>query len=755
MIEPAPATAPNAKGFFLFILICLISTDAAILLDIPIWRQVLGFVTFTTVPGLLILHALKLDRVSLTEKVVLSVALSISFLMFAGLLINWAYFGLGYETPLSTPSLVLSFSAILVVLAIIARLRNKDSLLHLSDIRLDTKEKALLIPPSIFPLLSILGMDIMNTTDNNIVLMILLFLIPSYAILIAAIHDKVPERTYPPMIFLISISLLLLLSLRSTHIIGADVHLTYNLFQLTSAEEHWHLFEFNAYNACLSISLLPAIYQSLISIDSEYLFKILFSLLFSISPLVVYVISRKYIGNFYAFLASLLFMSQIVFLNTALNARTNIAILFFSLAIMVLFRKGIDKFRNRLLFVILSACCIVSHYSTTYIFLFVLVLAWIGLELLSAFINDRSKQEDSYSPMAEVTSSHPQFKALAHGSNAIVSPAIPNMAIPPLKRSTTVITLIFFFAFLFLWYAQVTEAPFDAGMSFVRETTSNLSEFFVAESRQESMGTAMGQDIMRKEIPHRIEFVFSWLTIALVIVGVLGTIARYKNAVHIPGRGLQRLPFLRTKIHAEYLAFALACFTVLVFSVAFVLEGYSMYRTYFQMMAVISPFFIIGGIFVARFLRTKPHWIILAILIPYYMCTTGIMYQIFDFPREVTLNAEGEKYDYLYVHDEETCAARWLKDHAHELETIYTDHYGDTRLISQAGIRSSSYAQSFIEHGGRIKPGYFYLRYSGVVKEKLMAREHGMYIWYDISEYEEQFAVKNRIYSNSGSEIYR
>ena len=130
----------GAKRFLLFTLLFLLATDLSILLDIPVFRQILGFTFFTIVPGLLILHILKLNKLGLTEKFVLSVGFSIAFLMFAGLIINWIYPALGYGTPLSTNSLLISFSIILLILAIIAYLRNRTaSFANLSDLKLNTR----------------------------------------------------------------------------------------------------------------------------------------------------------------------------------------------------------------------------------------------------------------------------------------------------------------------------------------------------------------------------------------------------------------------------------------------------------------------------------------------------------------------------------------------------------------------------------------------------------------------------------------
>ena len=73
------------KQWFVFIILILLLTDLAILLNIPFLRQILGFIFLTILPGLLILQVLKLNKIGSTEKSVLLVGLSISFLMFFGL----------------------------------------------------------------------------------------------------------------------------------------------------------------------------------------------------------------------------------------------------------------------------------------------------------------------------------------------------------------------------------------------------------------------------------------------------------------------------------------------------------------------------------------------------------------------------------------------------------------------------------------------------------------------------------------------
>jgi len=136
------------------IILLLAATALAVQLNIPFLRQILGFLSLTIIPGLLIISLLKLDKIGLTERAVLSVGLSISFLMLYGLLINSVYPLFGYTTPLSTNSLLISFSVMLLILAAIAYLRDQSAFsLDWKKFRLDTREKVFLILPVLFPLL--------------------------------------------------------------------------------------------------------------------------------------------------------------------------------------------------------------------------------------------------------------------------------------------------------------------------------------------------------------------------------------------------------------------------------------------------------------------------------------------------------------------------------------------------------------------------------------------------------------------------
>ena len=665
----------GAKGCFALIIAIILITDIAILLDVPVLRVIFGFLCFTIVPGMLILFVLKLNKIGIVEKIVLSVGLSISFLMFFGVFIDKLYFSLGYVTPLSTISLVVTFSAAMIILCIIGYKTNKEAFsFGMPDFNLNTAEKAFLIVPVIFPALSIFGMHVLNTTDNNIILMFLLFLIPSYVVFVCFFNHKFPKRLYPVVIFLISISLILLMSLRSNHLTGYDVHTEYYFFQTTFTNLHWSVFGHSTLDACLGISLLPAIYQSILNVNSEYLFKVLYSVLYSVSPLAIYVISKRYIGESYGFLASCFFMFQAIFLETAGAARSNLAALFFALAMMTLFSDKIEPLKKRMLFIVFMASCMVSHYSTTYIFFFILLGAFVGIEVLSK----------KYS----------------------------------FKKVISLTIILLFFSMIFFWYSQVTETAFNEGVHYIDRTLSSLNMFFVEESRGESTQVIFGKEVTQLDIPQKIEWVFSWLTFVLIGIGVVTLIIRYKEML-FPELKFKKVDFLKDKFEVGYFVIALACAGLLVAMVAFpyISTGYTLERLYGVAIVILSVFFVIGGITLSKhfffFTKRKPvlkektaqiraYLIILLVLIPYYLCATGVMCNIFGDPRNIILNSEGEQYDRMYIHDHYLIAGEWLSS-------------------------------------------------SDVVEGRLVNKQKMIY---NMTEYLGMFDEKSRIYDNGGSEVW-
>jgi len=717
----------NAKKWVVSLISIVLIADLAILLNIPVLRQVLGFLCFMIIPGILIIQILRLNKIVFTEWFVLSVGLNISVLMFFGLLINNSSLSLGYEKPLATIPLLISFNLVFVLLAFATYTLNKDAVFSLPNLKLSTLEKVFLTAPVLFPALSIFGTHLMKTTDNNLILMVLLFLISAYIVFVCFLNQKFPKRLYPVVIFLISISLLLIFMLRFPHICGHDVHTEYYLFQMAQKSLQWRIVEYHPYDACLSISLLPTIVQSILNINAqEYLFKGVYVSICSFAPVAIYVTSKKYIGELYAFIASFFFISQDIFLRTAASPRTNIAIFFVALAIMVFFDDEIDPLKRRLLFILFIASCVISHYSTTYLFFFILFFSWFATELLSRRY--------------------------------------------VFKRGISLTIVILFFALFFFWYSQVTGVAFNAGVDFIKGTFSNLNNFFIEELRSPQFKPLFGQELAYP-ILSRVNWVVTWCTFICIGIGVLTMFRRYKEMIAISTIKHKKLDFLKTKFEVEYLVMVLVCAGLLAIMIAlpYVSVGYDIQRLYSLVIVLLSVCFIIGSVTLSKNLsfinnalsrkgkerggenaEFQAYLIILVILVPYFLFVTGAMYQICGAPIAYTLNSKGVGYDTEYIHDQESYVAKWLEENRVVDFRINTaDYHGKRKLISQGGIPPAQISYYYFFNHRKIE-GYTYLSYNNVVNGKLAEKNE----LYNMSEYSDAFIDKSKIYNNGGSEVW-
>ena len=734
----------NGRIKYLHILIILlIITDITILLDVPFLRQIFGFLFLTILPGLLILWILKLNKIGFTEEFVLSIGLSISFLMFYGLLVNNLSLSFGYARPLATLPLLIALNIAYVVLLAIGYKVEKEASFSLPNLNLSTYEEAFLIVPILFPALSIFGMHILNTTDNNIILMLLLFLIPAYVVLVCFFNPRFPKRLYPIVIFLISISILLLYSLRSSHIIGTDTHTVYSSFFLTTLRNaHWSISGESLLDACLAISVLPTIYQTILNTNTEFLFKILYSLIFSISPLIIYVITKKYLRESYAFLASCFFMFQPLFLRTACNARTTIAILFIALAVMILFNERIGGVKKRLLFIVFIASCLVSHYSSTYLFFFILLGACIGIEILSRRYT--------------------------------------------FKKVINFTTVSLFFAMIFFWYSQIIETPFNASTKYIHFVLTQLNKFFIMEARETDIQTLIGHPMVELNIPNEIEYVLSWLIIAFIGIGVITLIIKCRE-MSFSELKFKKPDFINEKFEVGYFMIAVACVGLLVAVVVipYATDQYSAGRIFPVTSVILSPFFVIGGIVLSKtlsfikkalpkklFFRKKSvtkrsthlrnnagnssqvqaYLIILLVLIPYFFCVTAVMDQMFGYQHQMILNSEGYMYWKYYIHDQDTWGMKWLSNMREQNLTIYACQDASFSSISQCGGLPIG---GFIHDHKKIDEGYILLLYHNVVYGKLLHGFKQISKVHNMIEYSDIFHGKSKVYDTGGSEIYR
>ena len=688
-------------------------------MDIPILRQLFGFFCLLLIPGFLILQLIGKNKISSVGVLVLSVGTSLSAIIFFGVCFNLIMIGLKFSTPLSAYPMLGLVNILIILLLAITGYVNKDEFITIPSLNLTSLEKSFLIIPILFPLLSILGTYFMNELNSNLVLLLLIILISIYIILISVFNSKFPKRIYPLVIWLIGISLLLIFSLRTENIIiGSDTGREYFFYHLSLINQNWNLFNYSVLNACLSVSVLPVIFQSILSIPEEYFFKIFFSIIFSISPIIIFLIAKTVLDDLYSFFASVFFMSQMTFLWTASQVRTNVAILFFALALFVLFNTDLSEINKRIFFIIFSFSIIVSHYSTTYLFLLILILSWTILQIYPIF------------------ESKIVMKFNLKNQNWVISD----------NKLISISMILAYISVLFYWYSLTTEAAFDCGVGFSIKTIDNLNNLLLFESRSTSLPRILGENLIYG-IPHKIHIIFNWFTWIFIGLGLLYLLLLFLNKTSLKTDAIKI-----KRIDLTQFTIMLLCgsFLILTIILPFVSVGYDMQRLYLMMTVTLSTCFVIGCIWVSQKVGIRPYVCVLIILVPYLLCTTGLMYQCFSISKELTLNSEGRNFERYIIHSGESGASQWIEDYSDPNKLVYSTPFGFEVLFSQGGIPESRLVNSLNADIKKIDSGYIFIRYENILKNSLSTKTTEG----PTDKYLDVQMTKNKIYNSNHSNIY-
>ena len=143
----------NINKIILTTLIFLLVINIFLLTDFQAFyiRAFLAFLFIILVPGLLLMLILKIREVKFWEYLVYTIGLSIAFIMFAGLAVNWTLPALEItDNPLSLYPILLCFDIFLLVMGFFAYKRNKDLEYTPKLPKLDTLNRIFFIIPLIF-----------------------------------------------------------------------------------------------------------------------------------------------------------------------------------------------------------------------------------------------------------------------------------------------------------------------------------------------------------------------------------------------------------------------------------------------------------------------------------------------------------------------------------------------------------------------------------------------------------------------------
>jgi uncharacterized membrane protein len=347
--------------------------------NLPFFDPAVVFWFFFIYPAYLLYSTAIWDRAPALERFAYSVAGALLFLLGGGLAINTVLPWVDVPRPISAIPVLIMVDVINLVLFTVRQRRpaipswrDKLAVLSREEIRL-LALAGLCIPLTVF------GANRLNNGSGDEVTMAAFALMVVAFILLLYWADRITHGITGVVLYLISVALLFTTSLRGWSVTGHDIQLEYRVFQLTVAHGHWDYSSFkNAFNACLSITILPAEIASMTHIDDAYVYKVLFQLIFAACPVMVYTLSNRYFSKKISILSAIYFVGFPTFLTDMpfLN-RQEMALIFVAAGLLAVTNPHWKKRRRQVLLVLAGIGVEIAHYSSSYIFIGTLTAVWL------------------------------------------------------------------------------------------------------------------------------------------------------------------------------------------------------------------------------------------------------------------------------------------------------------------------------------------------------------------------------------------
>jgi len=704
---------------------------------------------------------LKIRKIGFWEYLVYTIGLSVAFLMFGGLFNNWFLPLVEIGRPLSLIPLLISFNAFLLIFWIIAYKRNNENIFEIRFPKLDWLNKIFFLTPLIFPLLSILGTILLNNGGPNYFTIVMLGGIAIYVFFIVLFRKKLNENIYPWAILMLSISLLLMYSLRSWHILGWDINQEYLVFTLTNSAKYWSPYASgSAYNSCVSITILPTIFASFTKINNEYIYKLIFPILFSIVPLMIYLSTKKFLSEGYAFLTSFFFISQYWFIaQMPALARQEIAFIFLALILLLIFNHELNESTKAFLYIIIGMSIILSHYSTAYVWLATMVVCYaLGL-LLKIFFLKNLKIIFSFKYillMILITFLWQfQLNVPPHNFGSILSTTIYDISNIFSKDSITSGFNRLTFKNLNINNDQNVSNNY---LTMTEEYKNKALILYPESTYRDYSPRAVFSEELKSQVPIEISIdVFNLLKvirlILIVILPIIGIFHLFKKHFYKKNKN-RDISNLKNSI-GNYILISISTLPLIVLFLFLpsVQTQYNLTRMYLQGLLSFSFLTILGGYYLLYKLRLNKisYFILGLILILFFLSSTGLVSQLIGGNPLLPLNNFGGEYDMFYTAQLDVKSAEWLANKREGNSMIYADEVAGLRLTSSAYI---------IDYTFDILPStidtrsYVYLNQTNVERGKIYKRYNIDFLAYD-TPIEFLNSNKNLIYNNGGSEVFK
>jgi len=563
----------------------------------------------------------------------------------------------------------------------------------------------------------------LNISGDNSLLLLAVLLVCIFAFVICLPTNLIPENLYPLAILAIAFCLLFQVLWMSPYIMGSDVNTEYFLAGLASKTGHWSQNYPNQYENALSVTILPAIVQTLLAVDTTTIFKTMYPLAFSIVPVIMYLAYKHIVDSKRALLSSIFFMSFSSFYqDVSFIGKEQIGQVILALLLLFMLKGKLRSYAKPLTMLLLIAGLAISHYSLAFIF--------VAFLLLTA----------------------------------------PILALLKMRRTITTSFVALVGVLTFAWV--ISSAQGIAFNSLVQlgynVYEGTILNFFSAGARQPTVLKAFGVGVTPSPV-NSIDLVVHYVIQFFIVVGLV------------------RLWKQRKSVNGEFLFFMYLSLLLVVVSVAlpYFAAGLNFTRVYQIALIFLSPACVLGGesifskLFQAFSILNRNHYrasfisfsdrnltLAASIIILFLVFNTGFIHEVtgtspislsLGFNRMRESNNQGllsTLYE-PFITEQDHASAEWLSSYMVSNSIVCGDYISRFHvLLSYAGIplEQGVYGITIMypgPYGSIAGCDYVYLSYANLI----LGFGWGWDNLYPMSEMNSTLQYTNIVYSNGGSNI--
>jgi len=733
---------------------------------IPVLTQIAGFTVISFIPGLLLLRILRIHHTGWIECIGYSLGLSLALVMFILATINIALPMIGFQQPLALWPVTITLSILTILLAVWAYIRDRDYVNEVKPGRGDKISLPAILLLILLPIMTILAVELIDAFSNNLLLIFCLFYIAAIVIL-AAFNKFIIPSLYPLAIYVIALCLLYQTTLMSPYLVGSDIYTEYHFYQLATAAGYWDYTIASAVNSCLSITILAPVYSLLLNIGGVWVFKAIYPIIFALVPVILYHVFSQQIGRRKAFLAVFFFMAVPTFsLEMIALCRQQVAELFLALLIMLLVTQRLRTRQKIIICIIFAASIVVSHYAIDFI-----GFIYMGLFLPFIYILQSRWFRAIWSRLCSKSGGLPPTGKQVYPAALWI--IVGAFFLTGLAWYILVASGVNLDVLSWLWNSQT--GTLASGISTI--PTGQASGFFDFATRDVLIRTALGLDFFQATTQGQIFRILQLTTQLLLILGMLRLIFKPKGL----------------NFSVEYLS--LCATSCLLLAACIFMPGFAdllnTTRMYHITLITLAPFCILGGEVIwlavtAAWRKLKyaklatcnstgiddrryPAFITLTVLIPYFLLTSGLVYEItrqditdsIDTPYSIALSSYRLDLSGVFCR-QDGLAANWLSQHSDDNTTLATDQHTH-RIIQFHGFRGPVGGIS-LDTGSLVANSYIYLTrwnveknelafamYPGLKKSNAGLRKH--FSIEDVPGLKTAIERKNLAYNNGGARV--